>query len=151
MKRRMRDLIVLILALTPMTLHAQGISGAVVEAPQLILVSGVQMQLAAVARDYQGNPRNNDTFIFTSSNPAVISVDASGIVTARSPGIAGITATVQGTTFRTPAVQLQVIPLRIDVSAATPEITVGAALQLNATALDVNGQPIPGVAFRWQV
>ena len=151
MKKQIRDLVALMLALAPMTLHAQGISGAVVRAPQVILVSGVQMQLAAVARDNQGNPRNNDTFVFTSSNPAVISVDASGIVTAKNPGVASITATVQGTAFRTPAVLLQVIPLRINVSAATPEITVGAALQLNATALDVNGQPIPDVVFRWQV
>ena len=144
-------LITLFLLLMPVTLLGQGFSGAVVTAPSLIFVSGQQMQLAAESRDGQGNPRNNDQFIFRSSNANIVSVDGSGIATAKSPGIAGISAVVQGTNFTTSTVQLQVIPLRIDISAASPTVQVGDSLQFSATAVDINEMPIPGVAFRWQV
>src|SRR5207247_7832036 len=62
--------------LAPLVVYGQGIpggiSGIVVSAPQLIFISGQQMQLEAVARDGQGNPRTADKSTFRSSNPAVV-------------------------------------------------------------------------------
>ncbi len=140
----------LLLAFTPAALYAQ-ISSVIVTPPRLVLISGEQMQLAALARDAQGNPRNNDRFNFNSSNRGVISVDGSGVVTAGNPGIASITATVQGTTATSPGVLLQVVPLRIDITAGPSEVSVGTTVKFDATALDINKQPLAGVTFRWQV
>src|SRR5262249_16998838 len=56
-----------------------------------------------------------------------------------------------GTSATSPAVILQVIPLRIDVSGSSSEINVGDSMQLGATAVDTNEQPISGLTFRWQV
>ena len=148
---RIRSLAILLLVLAPAALHAQGISNVTITAPDLILVSGERIQLEAVARDGQGNPRDNDRFIFRSSNANVASADPSGIVTAANPGIASVTANVQGTNATSAGVLLQVIPLRIDIAGAASEIKVGEARQFTAAAIDINGQPIPGVVFRWQV
>ena len=144
-------LIVLIVALSPAALFAQGVSGVIVTAPRLILVSGEQIQLQALARDSQGNPRNNDRFNFNTSNSNVISIDSAGILTARAPGIANVSATVQGVNATSPNVTLQVVPLRIDVSAGPTEVSVGTTVAYYATAVDINEQPIPGLTFRWQV
>ena len=115
--------------LAPLVVYGQGIpggiSGIVVTAPQLIFISGQQMQLEAVARDGQGNPRTADKFTFRSSNPAVVSVDAAGIATAGSPGVAGISAVVQGTNAASSAIQLQVIPFRIDITGGNSILQVG--------------------------
>jgi len=154
MKRRFGFLVLVLflaLSLAPAAIYGQGISSVVLTAPEVIITSGSQIQLQALARDSQGNPRNNDRFNFTSSNPLVVSVDASGNVTAKNPGIANVTAVVQGTNSSSAGVSLQVIPQRIDVTAPAQEIIVGDSLQFTATALDINGQPIPNVSFRWQL
>src|SRR5262245_59853474 len=148
---RFLRLVVFALAFSPAALFGQGISGVIVTAPRLILKSGEQIQVQALARDSLGNPRNNDRFNFNSTNRTVINIDSAGIVTAGAPGIANISATVQGTTATSPNVTLQVIPMRIDVSAGSSQVSVGTTVTFNAVAIDVNGAPIPGVTFRWQV
>ena len=80
MSRSLR-FIVLVMALSPAALFGQGISGVIVTAPRLILMSGEQIQVQALARDSQGNPRNNDRFNFNSTNRNVVNIDSAGIVT----------------------------------------------------------------------
>jgi hypothetical protein len=57
------------------------------------LVVGAFNKLAAMARSSEGNPRTDVTLNWTSSNPAVATVDAAGVVNAVAPGQATITAT----------------------------------------------------------
>ena len=56
------------------------------------LVVGATTKLSAVARSSEGNPRNDVSPDWTSSNPAVATVDAAGVVIGVSPGQAKITA-----------------------------------------------------------
>jgi hypothetical protein len=56
------------------------------------VVEGSTPKLAAVARSSEGNPRSDAIINWTSSNPAVATVDAAGVVMAVSPGTAKITA-----------------------------------------------------------
>src|SRR5205085_5461822 len=115
--------------LIPKSDFGQGISGVVVTAPQLIFVSGQQLQLEAIARDGQGNPRTGDRFTYRTSNPTVVSVDATGMATAGNPGVASISVAVQGTNSTSPTIQIQVIPLRIDITGGNTIVQVGDSTQ----------------------
>jgi hypothetical protein len=59
---------------------------------------GQAKQYAAVLKDASGNQIAGPGAVWSSSNPAVASVDASGLVTARAAGSATITASVGGRT-----------------------------------------------------
>ena len=56
------------------------------------LVVGSTAKLSATPRSSEGNPRSDATINWSSSNPAVATVDAAGVVMALSPGQAKITA-----------------------------------------------------------
>src|SRR5688572_7556983 len=60
------------------------------------LLVGQAVQLSAQPLDTQGNPLTGRPVTFTTSNPAVASVSAVGVVTALSSGSAIITATSEG-------------------------------------------------------
>lgn len=56
------------------------------------LVVGATTKLSATGRSSEGNPRSDAALTWTSSNPAVVNVDAAGVVTGISPGQAKISA-----------------------------------------------------------
>ena len=64
-----------------------------VEPLKSALIVGSSARLAAVARSSEGNPRSDAQLTWTSSMPAVATVDAAGLVTAIAPGKAMIEAT----------------------------------------------------------
>ena len=57
-----------------------------VSAPLARVISGNTVEASAVARDSSGRTRSGDSFAWTTSNAAVATVDARGVVTARSLG-----------------------------------------------------------------
>ena len=63
-----------------------------IEPVKTSLVVGATTKLSAVARSSEGNPRNDVSPDWTSSNPAVATVDAAGMVMGISPGQAKINA-----------------------------------------------------------
>jgi len=75
---------------------------------------GAQTPFVATAYDAAGNPLDEATFVWSSSNPAVASIDQSGIATGRSPGLAIITART-GTGSAEKSAQVP-----IEVTAAAP-------------------------------
>ena len=84
----------------------QVVTTVAVTPPATTLTSiGVTVPLAAQARDANGNPVVGATFSWQSSNAAVASVSATGIVTANSIGSATITAT-SGTVNGTASIQV---------------------------------------------
>lgn len=60
------------------------------------VLAGTTVQLTATARDAAGNALAGRSITFTSSNAAVATVNASGLVTTLTPGTATITATSEG-------------------------------------------------------
>ena len=113
-------------------------------------------QLTANALDQNGAAMNPQPVItWTSSNTAIASVDATGLVTGVSAGgpviITATSGAVSGTASIT--VTAVVIPVltTINVTPNTPAITVGGAnVQLAANALDQNGAAmVPQPAFTW--
>ena len=63
-----------------------------IEPVKTSLVVGATTKLSGLARSSEGNPRNDAALTWSSSNPAVATVDAAGLVMGISPGQAKITA-----------------------------------------------------------
>jgi hypothetical protein len=91
------------------TATADGVSGAVTVSVTAAAVASVtvatggvqpvpgqQLQLTATARDAAGNLLQGKTFTWTSDNPALATVSATGLVQALAPGTVIISATVEG-------------------------------------------------------
>lgn len=129
----------------------QVVTTVAVTPPATTLTSiGVTVPLAAQARDANGNPVVGATFSWQSSNAAVASVSATGIVTANSIGSATITAT-SGTVNATASIR--VAQAVAGVSVAPPAITLvslGETVQLAAVVVDANANPIPNAVVTWQ-
>jgi len=80
---------------------------------------------------------------WTSEDPGIASVDASGLVTAHANGIVLVTAT-SGTQTAFGTVVVRQMVSRINVAPAALTLTsAGATAQLAATAADKNGHPVP--------
>ncbi len=103
---------------------------------------GEVLQFTVVARDELGLPLAGRVVAWSSSNSAIATVDATGFVSALSPGVVTITATSEG---RSTAVGVVISPVpvaRVDVSPASERIVVGQTTQLTGVARDANGVPL---------
>ena len=111
---------------------------------------GQTVQLTATVRDANNNPIPGTTVTWRSNNSAVVSVNSSGLVTARGSGSATITATSGG--------QSATAVIAVGQSAATLAVTpstttlnaIGQTVQLTATVRDANNNPIPGTTVTWR-
>src|SRR6266516_1475390 len=113
-----------------------------------ILVGGTQ-QLTATPLDADGNPLSGRTVTWVSSNTAVATVSASGLVTGVAPGSATITATSEGKSG-TATITVNPPPVAtVTVSPASASIRVGSTVQLTATLKDANGNVLTGRTVTW--
>jgi len=107
-------------------------------------------QLAASAQDANNNEIANPRVMWTSSNAAAVSVDASGLATAMRNGTATITAAAaEGPTASATITVAQTIA-SVSVSPATASIkAAGGRAQFTAQATDANGRPVTGKVIAW--
>jgi alpha-tubulin suppressor-like RCC1 family protein len=109
---------------------------------------GATTRLTAVAMDALGNPLTDARVAWTSSAPALASVDSAGTVTAVANGSATIVASLGGVEgFVTMAVAQEVAS--VTVTPASPAISVGATQQFAAEARDAGNTVMTGVNFLW--
>ncbi len=118
--------------------------------PATATLTGGTQQLTATALDQFGGPMApQPAFTFTSSNPAVASVSATGLVTAVTAGTATITAT-SGVLSGTSAITVNAVTTSLGVTPNPSTVVLNATLQLTATALDQFGTAIaPTPAVTW--
>jgi hypothetical protein len=112
--------------------------------PEAVSVPASRLEvLTAIAWDSGGRPVPGVRYAFSSSAAAVATVDASGLVTAVSPGTTVITVTAGG---RTAAITVTVRPrgggriTRVEITPATSRIVQGATAQLDGVARDAQGR-----------
>ncbi|HEX8210845.1 MAG TPA: Ig-like domain-containing protein [Longimicrobium sp.] len=107
--------------------------------------SGASVQLTAIARDASGAAVGGRPITWTSADPAVASVSATGLVTGSNPGgPVAITATVEG---KSAMAQVTVIPVPIATLTLSPnpaEVRVGLTTQLTLIARDAAGNELGG-------
>lgn len=114
------------------------------------VVVGSSVQLTAQLTDVQGTVLSGRQLSWTSSNGAVASVDASGLVRALSTGNVTITATSEGRSGSATVVVGAIPVSRIDVTPAATQIFAGATVQLNAVPRAANGDALSGRNVTWR-
>jgi len=99
------------------------------------------------------NPVAGATFQWTSLDPAIASIDASGLALGKLPGQTRIVAAARG--ISSEAALLTVVAntnqvARVMVTPDSGRINVGQMLQFTAVARNLNGEVIAGKTFSWQ-
>ena len=111
---------------------------------------GETAQLTAEVRDQNGQAMANAAVAWTSSDPSVATVAASGLVTAVANGAATVTATA-GSASGTAAVTVDQVVAAVVVDPAADTLQAfGDTLRLSAEALDANGNVVTGAEFAWE-
>ena len=137
-----------LLALAGAAIASAQIARVDVYTPSPMVIVGEEVRLAAAARTAQEQIVLDAPLTFTSSQPAILSVDSRGIVRAVKPGQANIT--VRSGNVQS-VVEILAAPKRIGVDPPSREIFPGERIQFTATAYDANDNAIPNVAFTWTV
>ena len=110
---------------------------------------GTTTQLTATPKDANGTALSGRAVTWATSNAAIATVSASGLVTGVAAGSATITATSEGQSG-TSAITVTNVPVAsVTVSPATASVTVGATTQLTATPKDANGTALSGRVVTW--
>src|SRR5438093_815821 len=110
---------------------------------------GSAVQLTAVARDSAGGPLAGRPVTWTTSDPAVATVNANGSVTSNAVGSATITATSEGKSG-TAAITVTAVPVAsLTVNPASASVAVGATRQLSAVTKDSAGNTLTGRVITW--
>ncbi|WP_428276698.1 Ig-like domain-containing protein [Candidatus Palauibacter sp.] len=110
---------------------------------------GQTVQLSATVRDQNGGVMSGASVNWTSGDPAVATVDAAGLVTAVSPGMATIEAT-SGTVSGSGTVAVMQEAATLTVAPGRLRLTaLGERAQLTAEAMDANGNAIADPMLNW--
>jgi uncharacterized protein YjdB len=125
-----------------------GLSVEVTPATATLTSLGATQQFTAVARDGDGTPIADPTFAWTARNPAVLTVDATGLATAVAEGTTWVVAAL-GDEADSAAVRVAVATSVEVAPAAATLAAFGATQPFTGTARDAGGAAIPGVTFAW--
>ena len=107
------------------------------------------IQLTAQTFDVNGGTLTGRAVTWTSGNSGVATVDASGLVTGQSAGVAVITATSEG---KSATATITVIPIpvaTVNVAPGAATVVAGGTQQYTATTLDSNGNGLTGRSVTW--
>jgi hypothetical protein len=111
------------------------------------LVVGQQLRVGAVPFS-AANDRARGAVQWSSSAPRVVSVDASGILTAVAPGRATLTASA-GTAATSFPVQVISGVARLSVTPSRPSVRQGDLVKLSVSARDAQGAAVAGLTPTW--
>ena len=120
----------------------------IVEPDQVTLLAGETVQLSATVLDAEGNILPVSV-TWSTSDPAVATVDAGGLVTAVSTGTADIVAT-SGSVEGSSAINVEAVidQIIVEPAQATLVLLGDETVQLSATVLDTDLNPLP-VSVTW--
>jgi hypothetical protein len=112
---------------------------------------GATAQFQASAVDRNGNPVNVPAaqFAWSSSNPAILNVSATGLATAQGNGTAQVRAAL-GAITGFAQVTISQVATALTIAPKTDTLTTArSTVQLVPSALDSNNQPIPNPTVGW--
>ena len=132
-----------------LTVATKTVASVVVSPNPASAAIGQKARLTATAKDASGGVLIGRTITWTSSNPAVASVSANGLVTAISVGTATISATTAGVSGTSQFQSTTVAAATVSVSPAAPNVRVGEDVQLTATATDASGNVLASRVPTW--
>lgn len=110
---------------------------------------GVDTTLAAIVRDSTGHSITGAVVAWSSSDPAVATVTAEGVVRSQGAGAARVVAT-SGAAADTITVHVRPVPAAIVATPDSSTLTaLGATATLGAVVNDAQGNPIAGAVVSW--
>jgi hypothetical protein len=112
------------------------------------LVPGQRLSLEARVRSAEGDVRS-DTVRWASSSPGIARVGRSGVLEARGPGKATLTASVGSIRASTSVEVASTAPASLAVEPANAKLRQGDVLRFRAVAKDRSGKTIAGVTPSW--
>ena len=110
---------------------------------------GQTAQATATLLNASGLPFTGPTVAWQSSNPAIATVNATGLVTAVARGTATISAIADGKTGSAPLTVAAKTAAAIVISPNAVTTTVGQSAQLTATVKDASGGTLTGRTITW--
>ena len=113
-----------------------------------------RITFSATATGKNGSTLPSMTFAWSTSDPSIATVDADGVVTPRSLGVVEISASAdkigRATLVIMPAtLSVSVLPLVDTILVSLPIVAARDTVRLRASARDLRGAPLGGVAFAW--
>lgn len=115
------------------------------------LYAGARQPFTAAVTDAAGLDRKDAQVKWSSSNPAVASVDAYGVVTAKKAGPVTISATAEQVTGKLVATVAPNPVREIRLTGAAATARTGDVVHFTATALDAAGKPVPDAPVTFSV
>ncbi|MDQ2930075.1 MAG: Ig-like domain-containing protein [Gemmatimonadota bacterium] len=106
------------------------------------------VQLSAIPLDASGSALAGQNIAWRSTEPAVATVDGSGMVHGLTAGAASITATVDGT-IGISTILVRAAAASIAVTPTAPTVLVGRTVQLVADVRDAAHNPLVGATVTW--
>ena len=129
------------------TVVSQPVASVSVSPASRTLFTGATVQLTATTSDAGGAALPGRAVAWSSSNAAVATVSARGLVTARTPGVATITATSEGK-VATASITAQLAPVSsVTISPAAVSLTIGQTSALSVMLRDASGTALTGRAL----
>jgi hypothetical protein len=112
------------------------------------LVAGQRLRLAGRVFSAAGD-RRTDAIVWKSSNPAVATVNAAGLVTAAGAGSANIVATVGGVSKTLPVQVVAGSLAAVTLNPETVDARTGDVIRFSVDAKDAKGKAIAGLTPTW--
>lgn len=131
------------------TVEKTPVASVVVTPPHVDAAPGVKTPLLATAYDAAQNILPDRGITWSTSNAAVATVDASGMVTAVSQGSATITGTSEGKSGVATITVTQSAVATVTVTPSPLSMSVGQTTQLVATLKDTVGNQLNGRVVTW--
>ena len=128
------------------------VAEVVLTVPTQSLTVGQSIQSSVTLKDAQGNTLTGRTITYSTGNSSIVTVSASGVITAKGPGSTIVRATSGGVSGEaafsvTGSTTATVAAITVTPAAAT--LLVGQASQETAVAKDGSGNVISSTSFTW--
>ena len=120
----------------------------IIPAGQTLNAIGQTVQLSASVFDQNGSPMTS-AVSWESSDAAVASVSATGLVTAVANGATTITAKAGAATQSARITVSQTVARIAIMPESSTLVSIGQTVQLTAAILDQNGNPVTGASVNW--
>ncbi|MYJ91382.1 MAG: Ig domain-containing protein, partial [Gemmatimonadetes bacterium] len=128
----------------------QSAGSIVIEPSEATLMSlGETVQLSATVLDGNGQPVAGATVVWASSDASVATVSAQGLVTAVANSSVTVTARSGSASASVPVTVMQSAGSIAIEPAMAVLMSLGETVQLSASVLDGNGQPVAGAVVTW--
>ena len=131
------------------TISSVPVASVTVSPAAASLTVGATTQLTAAPKDSNGTALSGRVVTWASSNAAVATVSASGLVTGVTAGSATITATSEGKSGTSATAVTNVPVAAVTVSPASASILVSATAQLAVVTKDAAGNTLTGRTVSW--